>query len=420
MSRLRRALPIGTERRGSSVDPATGLYSNGAIPPNSLAGGVGLSDTGEIVTERRALQNWAVYASTSLIADSVGMLPVGGYRALADGGRDEVTPKPALLASPYAELDPIDWTHCVVSSLVLRGNAYLYVAARDSLGRPTQLIPIHPDDVAVSRDRQTRRVVYLVGGDRQAYSGGVNGDIQHIRGYTIAGALEGLSPIGFHAQTIGLGLAAQKFGARWLGDSAAPSSVLETDQALTDEQIVATQQDWIASQGGNRRPAVLSGGFRWRAITIQPNESQFLETQELSANQIAGLYRVPPHMIGLVAKSTSWGTGIEEQVFGYVTFTLDPWLIRLEQRLTSLLPKPQFARYNRDALLRGRTLDRFNAYVQARNAGWLNVDEIRALEDRPPLPDGAGQSYNAPLNMGTLGPNGTVIPPTADPPQEDT
>jgi HK97 family phage portal protein len=214
----------------------------------------------------------------------------------------------------------------------------------------------------------------------------------------------GLSPIEQARQGIGLSLAAERYGARFFGDSANPSAVLETDANLTDDAARRTVESWVSSHGGRRHPALMSGGLKYRPISITPEESQFLETRGYQRGEIAMLYGIPPHMIGDTEKSTSWGSGIEQQSIGFVQFTLLAWLRPIEAAYSKyLLPRGQSMRFNVSGLLRGDTAQRYTAYTQARNAGWLNVDEIRALEDLEPVPNGAGASYIQPLNMGPLG-----------------
>jgi HK97 family phage portal protein len=158
--------------------------------------------------------------------------------------------------------------------------------------------------------------------------------------------------------------------------------------------------------------------LKWRQISISPNESQFLETRQFQRSEIAMLFGIPPHMIGDTEKSTSWGTGIEQQSIGFVTYTLRPWLTCIESVLSNLLPRGQYAQFNVDALLRGDQKGRYEAYLQARNAGWMNVNEIRELEDRAPIPN--GDDYLQPLNYGPLGSDPLAAktppkPPTSPP-----
>lgn len=370
------------------------VTSLASIPKNSDGF---VADAGVYVSEQTALQLTAVHACVRLLADAIASLPMDVYRKRGDL-REPVRPTPPLVANPLDEVTDFEWKFMVVTSLALRGNSYNVVVERDRFEFPTKLLPVHPDVVQVSEDRDTGRPIYRVEGERIP-----NADMVHIKRFTLPGWLTGLSPIEAARQGIGLGLAAERFGARWFGDSAAPSSVLETDQDRTPEQVREIQRNWIASHGGRRYPAVLSGGFKWRPITITPEESQFLETRRFQRSEIAMLFGIPPHMIGDTERSTSWGTGIEQQSIGFVVYTLRPWLTCIESALSRLLPRGQFVRFNVDALLRGDIKSRYEAYAQARNAGWLSVDEIRELEDRPPLPGGIGQGYLQPLNMAPLG-----------------
>jgi len=366
------------------------------IPSN--ADGYG-SDAGEYVSERSALRLIPVYACVRLLADSIAMLPMSAYRRKVEV-REPVDPAPRVVKQHMPGMTNFDWTFQTVSSLALRGECVHVVMERDLLEYPTALLPVHPDDVRIEWDQNHRydfsRVKYSVGGVRIPRE-----DVIHTRLFSLPGEIRGLSPIGAAQQGIGLGLAAERYGARYFGDSANPSGVLESDGNLTEEQAQRSVRSWVNTHGGRRHPAVLSGGLKWRGISIAPDEAQFLETRKFQRGEIAMLYGVPPHMIGDTEKSTSWGTGIEQQGIGYVTYTLGPWLARIENALTDILPRGQFVKFNVSALLRGDTTARFAAYVQARNAGWLSVNEIRALEDLAPIPN--GDSHIQPLNMGPLG-----------------
>jgi HK97 family phage portal protein len=178
--------------------------------------------------------------------------------------------------------------------------------------------------------------------------------------------------------------------------------VLETDANIGDEEAQRVMKSWVASHGGHRHPAFLSGGLKHRTISITPEESQFLQSREFERSEIAMFFGIPPHMIGDTQKSTSWGSGIEQQTLGFVKFSLLPWLKCLEAAYSRvLLPRGQFMRFNLDGLLRGDTTSRYTAYTQARNASWMSVNEIRAKEDLAPIAD--GDNYIQPLNFGPLG-----------------
>jgi HK97 family phage portal protein len=146
---------------------------------------------------------------------------------------------------------------------------------------------------------------------------------------------------------------------------------------------------------------VLSGGFKWKPITITPEESQFLETRKFQVTEIARLFGVPPHMIGDLERSTSWGTGIEQQSIGFVTYTLRPWLTRIESALSKQLPGGQFVKFNVDGLLRGDSKSRHESYRLGLDGGYYSPNEVRAWEDLAPIEN--GDSYRQPLNFGPLG-----------------
>lgn len=353
------------------------------------------SDAGESVSDRTAMQLIAVNACVGLLADSVASLPIDAYQK-SGKVRKEVTPTPALVESPFYNMDTFDGWFQTVQSLALRGETLAYKMEYDKREYPYSLLPIHPDLWRVRRDMDTGLPIYSINGTDVPTA-----EVMHIRRYSMAGCLNGISPIEQARQGIGLGLAAERYGARYFGDSANPSSVLESEENLDDEAATANQKRWIASHGGRRYPAMLTGGLKWKAISITPNESQFLETRKFQRDEIASLYRIPPHMIGAVEKSTSWGTGIEQQGIGYVQYTLGPWLRCIEGAFTNLLPKGQFFRFNVDALLRGDQKARYDSYTQGRTASWLSVNEIRAKEDLPPVE--GGDSYIQPLNFGPLG-----------------
>ncbi|MFC9966327.1 phage portal protein [Nocardia ignorata] len=402
MSLLSRLFDAPTEARA--------FTRSDAIPKNSEGY---FTEAGEHVNDQTALRLAAVYACTRLLADSVASLPLDAYRKRGSV-REEISPAPSLIKKPSAYLENFEFFFQTVSSLALRGNSFHLINKRDAFEYPIEMEPVHPDCVRVDLDEVTGRPTYAVDGVRVAYY-----DIVHIRRFTLPGSAIGLSPIQQAQVGIGMGLAAERFGARWFGQSANPSSVLETDQNLDETQAKRLQKSWMSSHGGKRHPAILSGGVKWKPISITPEESQFLETRKFQRGEIAMLFGVPPHMIGDTDKSTSWGSGIEQQSIGFVTYTLRPWLTCIESALSALLPRGQFVKFNVSALLRGDTPARYEAYNTGRLGGWLSVNEIRALEDMAPIgPE--GDTYIQPMNMAPLGSEdpGTQDP-TPDPAEPD-
>jgi HK97 family phage portal protein len=181
---------------------------------------------------------------------------------------------------------------------------------------------------------------------------------------------------------------------------------IEVEDELDEDETIALARAWKQAHQGISRanlPAVLSGGAKFNPITINPRDSQFLESRQYSQGEIAGMiFRVPPHMIGIIDRSTSWGTGIAQQEQGYVTNTLGGYLGRLEEALTALMPAGQVVKFNVNARLRGDKLQRYQAYSLGTLGGWLSADDVRADEDMPPLPDGQGGNYMIPVNSELL------------------
>jgi HK97 family phage portal protein len=399
MGLLRHAIRGGTERRdfGSEL----------AKIPGPLDGW--RSKAGPIVNEDTALAHIDVYKCVSLIADSIAMLPLRAHRKVAsrnEAGRmvvhgEKVPAQPLLLTDPMpGDLAPeFSFKHRVIESLLIDGNTYNEAAAVDARGVVSVLMPIHPAKVRDVRVNERSGLVEYV-----MHDGGIMGSIRdggtmvHWPGFIQPGKLKGVSPIKAGMQGIALSMAAEEFGARWFGDGANPSGYLKHAENKTKAEADRTKRAWVRQYSGlNREPAYLYGGLEWHPITVNPDESQFIETRQHQAGQMAGLFRVPPHMVGDVSKSTSWGTGIEEQGLGFAVYTLGPWITRLEQAMSFLLPRGEYAKMNVGALLRAKITERYQAYATGRQWGWLSVNDIRELEDLAPVAD--GDIYLQPLNM---------------------
>jgi HK97 family phage portal protein len=209
-------------------------------------------------------------------------------------------------------------------------------------------------------------------------------------------------------------MAADRYAANHFSKGAAPSGALQVPSMpaeVSQEVVDRLRTEFMNRHSGTDnagKPMVLTGGTTWNQISLSPEASQLLETRKFERAEIASIYRVPPFMIGDVERSTSWGTGIEQQGIGFVTYTLRPWLIRVERADSALLPRPQYVQKNVDALIRGDLKSRYEVYTMGRNAGILSQNEIREKEDLPPIPD--GDTYLTPLNMSTGGPvDGPVI-----------
>jgi HK97 family phage portal protein len=332
------------------------------------------------VTTDHALRLSAVWACVRLLADAVSTLPLDVYRR---GERDPLPELPPLLRQPAAGMSLNEWLYAVMVSLLLRGNAYGIVTGRSgSTLLPAQVDLAHPDRLGVTVTPDGR-VQYRLNCEEL-----LPDDVWHVRAYTFPGAVLGLSPVEYARQTIGLGLAAEKFGAQWFGEGSVPAGVLYADRAGNKEVADKLRAEWMAARRDNRKPAVLSG-VRYEPISVKPEESQFLGTLDANVNAIARLYGCPPEMIGGTTAGPLAYTSPEMRSLDLLTYTVRGWLVRLENAISRLLPSTQYARFNAAGMVRVDLKSRYEAHEIAIRAGFLTVNEVRELEDRGPLPGGA-------------------------------
>jgi HK97 family phage portal protein len=371
------------------------------------------------------MQLLAVAACVRIISEAVAGLPFDAVR-MRGGLRETMQPAPPIVADPFggASSTALDSRRVgfgqMMVSLLLRGDAYGAVLARDALLRPTRVQVLHPDRVRCKWDGSGQRAYWI---NRKPVD---SADMVHLMGMAYPESPTGMSVISYARNSIGLGLAAEEFGARFFGDGAHMTGVISVDGDLDKERARQMKESFTASHAGLQNAhavGVLSGGAKWTPISISPEDAQFLGTRTAGNLDMAMLFGVPPHMLGQVDRTTSWGTGIEQQSLGFLRYTLAPWLGRFEDAWSGMLPRPQVARFDTDALLRTDTAGRFAVYMQARNAALMTPDEIRAKENLPPLPDGAGEDPFAPLNSAhTTDPGGTPgqpAPETAPPASEE-
>lgn len=352
------------------------------------------------------MQSMALFACVRLLADVIASMPWYVYKRDKDNVPHRIFPSPPVIRQPCADLDLFEWKWMVVYTLALRGNSYHLITGRDNQGNPSGLMPLHPDMVFLERRTNVLEwydPIYRVLGERVPRE-----DIIHIRRFTVPGEPYGMSPVRQAARAIGISLAAEEYGYRYFKDSANPSSVLRTDQTLDDDEVERVQAEWISSHGGRRLPAVLSGGFDWKPISITPEESQFLQTREYQIADIARLYGVPPHLIGDQTKATSWGTGIESMNLGFHAYTLAGWTTCIESAISNFLPRGQVIRFDPSVLLRGDLKTRLEAYNLGRQTGLWSANDLRAKEELPPIEDGDG--YLQPLNFAPMGFDPALVP----------
>jgi HK97 family phage portal protein len=329
------------------------------------------------VSESQALAHSAVWSAVWLIADLLSTLPVKVYRS--SGGRPVEASTPTVLASPSIEVGTVDWISQHITSLLLRGNAYGIVTTRDAQGWPTSIENVNADAVMVSRDKAGRRI-YRVGSVDVDES-----NMFHVIGRPWAGLPYGISVLDFAARNIGMGLAAETFGDDFFRSGAHPTAILSTTKAVDSTQALAVKDRFKAAVG-SRDVVVLGDDLKYSPLQIAPNESQFLETIGASAVTIARWFGVPPELIAANESGQSVTyANLNDRLRSLLMFALNPWQKRLEDAYTALLPRPQYVKFATGGMLRGDQKTRYESHKLAIDAGFMTVDEVRALEELPPL-----------------------------------
>lgn len=362
----------------------------------------GRTTSGKPVNERTAMQTTAVYACVRILAEAVASLTLHVYEYQDDGGKKLVHDHPLyylLHDEPNPEMTSFVFRETLMSHLLIWGNAYAQII-RDGAGRVLGLYPLLPDKMDVQRDdRGNIYYVYSRNSDENPMFkeyGDIRlkaEDVFHIPGLGFDGLI-GYSPIAMAKNAVGMTLACEEYGASFFANGANPGGVLEHPGVLKDPSKV--RESWNSVYRGvnnAHKIAVLEEGMKYQQIGIPPEEAQFLETRKFQINEIARLYRIPPHMVGDLDKSSF--SNIEQQSLEFVKYTLDPWVIRWEQSLqrSLLLPGEKgkyFIKLNVDGLLRGDYQSRMNGYAVGRQNGWFSANDIREMENMNPIPDEQG------------------------------
>jgi HK97 family phage portal protein len=328
------------------------------------------------VTPDRALRLSTVWGCVRLLADSVSTLPIDVFR---DDERDPL-PTPRLLQRPSADHPELsDWLWATMACLLLRGNAWGMVTDRAGV-LPAQVDLLDPDRVSVQEDRDAPPVIRVDGQEVD------RGELWHVKAYPVAGSILGMSPVAYAREAIGLGIAAEQFGAKFFGDGATPSGVLTSEQRIDAHTAETLSERWNKRHGGRRRVAVLGSGAKFQQVSINPEESQFLGTIGANAATICRIYGIPAGMMaGVELAGHEDYSSPEQRATDFLTFGLRPWLHRLERAVSTLLPRTQRAKFNAGAMVRATLLDRYQAHKLGIDGGWLLRSEVRELEDRPPV-----------------------------------
>ena len=394
----------------------SGLFHSRDKPTNATSGSsyrffLGGSTSGKTVTERSAMQMTAVYSCVRILAEAIAGLPLHLYTYKEDSGKEKAIGHPLYLLlhdEPNPEMSSFVFRETLMTHLLLWGNAYAQII-RNGKGEVVALYPLMPNRMTVDRD-SSGQLFYsyqMNNSDAPTMKTGTvilkPSDVLHIPGLGFDG-LVGYSPIAMAKNAIGLAIATEEYGAKFFANGATPGGLLEYPGTVKDPDRV--RESWNKGFSGSQnagKVAILEEGMKYTPISIAPEQAQFLETRKFQINEIARIFRVPPHMVGDLEKSSF--SNIEQQSLEFVKYTLDPWVVRWEQSLSRALFTPEekkqyFFKFNVEGLLRGDYQSRMNGYATARQNGWMSANDIRELEnlDRIPAEEG-GDLYLINGNM---------------------
>ena len=376
-----------------------------ADPKDMTSGSVyrayyGHTSSGKTVTERSSMQVTAVYACVRVLAEAVASLPLHLYKE-EDGSKVKATDHPLyflLHSEPNEEMTAYSFWETLMTHLLLWGNGFVQII-RNGKGEVVALYPLMPNRMRVDRDLKGQLYYeYQTGQDEARTMKGTivrlqPKDVLHIPGLGFDG-LVGYSPIAMAKNAVGMAIACEEYGAKFFANGATPGGILEHPGVVKDPEKV--RESWMSAFGGSansNKVAVLEEGMKYTPISISPEEAQFLETRKFQIDEIARIFRIPPHMIGDLEKSSF--NNIEQQSLEFVKCTLDPWVCRWEQSMQrSLLnqeeKKDYFFKFNVDGLLRGDYQSRMQGDAVGRQNGWMSANDIRSLENLDLIPDEEG------------------------------
>lgn len=334
-----------------------------------------------------------VFAAGRLLASSIASLPLQVYRRTRDG-REKI-PLPPLFASPSATGTLHDWVWRAITALAYQGNAVGLVTSRDRLEYPLQIEWLNTDLVTVSDSLPNL-------GERGSFTNPIwsyNGtplpeeDLVHIPWFVLPGRVWGLSPLGAYASTVRIGLDAQQYKSDWFKSGGVPPGQFRNENQKVEQADAQTIKTRLVQAIRSHEPLVYGKDWQYEPFPIPSSDAQFVETMRLTSSQIASIYGIPPEMIGGETGHSMTYQNVEQQSINFVQFTLLPWLTKLEDVLSTLLPRNQYVKFNVDGLIRTDAATRYANYEKAREVGLLSIDEIREMEDMSPLPREQGNDY---------------------------
>jgi HK97 family phage portal protein len=341
----------------------------------------------------RALSNAASWACIDVLADALSRTPFDAIRGLTPADRRPVDPPPQILANPSGITTPDVWKSQLAWSLLTDGNAFGSVVAMGRNGYPTQIELLDPSTVT---ERTVVNGVKVVKVDHVAHRCYPDGDIWHVPGrMVVPGSPFGLSPLRYAAKVTSSSLQAEDFSYQFFASGGHPTQVVYSTKELNQEQAQQIK-DAIrrVSSPGNRETLVLGAANKMEQVQLDPNETQFIDLMRFNVEQTCRFWRVPPSMVyASVSGQNVTYANVNDADLSYLKNSLDGYLVRYEEALSALLPRPQYVRANRNAVLRSDISTRYTTYQIGIRNGWINRDQIRGWEDMVPIEDGTGGEY---------------------------
>ena len=345
------------------------------------------TESGANIDQNTSMRISAFYSCVLLISDTISTLPVDSF-IRRDGNRVPYRPRPAWIQKPDIDLLRSEHYQQVLVSLLLDGNAYVRIF-RDSRGDVANLVCLDPTRIQVSRNPATKKVEYII----DNYESGVvqASEMLHITEIRKPQALTGLSRVTELKDNLGLASALQSFAARFFGQGATTNGVIEYPGKLTLEQAKNLQTGFDNAHKGFKKAhktGILDSGAKYVKTGVNPDEAQMLESQKFAIEQVARMFRIPPHMIGITSAGAMSYASVEQNNINFVVHTLRPYISKLEDAYSTLLPNEAFMKFNVDGLLRGDYTTRIQGYSIGLQSGFYSVNDVRRFEDLRPVDNG--------------------------------
>jgi HK97 family phage portal protein len=368
------------------------LFESRAISFQTIWGTGGdievLNQSGTVVNPETVFRVNAIFSAVSLISDTISTLPVDSY-IRRDGARFAFRPRPAWVQQPDVDTTKEAFYGSLIVSMLLDGNGFVRVF-RDGAGRVVNMTVLNPAKVEIRKDK-VGGVTYVYEGEGKPLN---KNELMHIPDVVRPGETRGISRVTALKDNFGLALALESYAARFFGQGASTQGIIEFPGNLSPEQAKQLVDGFDARHKGFRKShktGVLSGGAKYVNTSVENDKAQFIDSRRMAVEDVARAFNIPPHLLGLPGTNTY--SSVEQNNIAFVTHTLRPIVQKLESAFTPLMVNEPggttaFIKFTLDGLLRGDANSRFTAYSTGLQAGYLTINDIRRLEDLPPVEGG--------------------------------